>query len=220
MSFYSGNRGCCIPGPMNGNPMNGICEKVCIHTEKVFDACLKQIQENDISVTVTDFTPADPVEPLTFVSANCVANSTTIENLVVDRFDDKPCFARVSGDVVIPITIAYTDANGVAGTATATITINQDVVLYVPQPSIVPFRVVAFANCVTPDGVYVGDGVFSISTCITIITKVVSDVDILVPSYGYVQIPPCQEFTQDVCSGFFELPLYPQTQPVVPCNNN
>lgn len=220
MSFFSGNRSCCTPGPINGNAMNGICEKVCIHTEKVFDACLKQVQENDISVTATDFTPANPEQPLTFVSANCVANETTIENLIVDRFDDKPCFARVSGDVVIPITIAYIDENGVAGTATTNITINEDVVLYVPQPSIVPFRVVAFANCVTPDGEYEGDGVFRLSTCITIIIKVVADADILVPSYGYVQVPPCQEFTQDVCSGFFELPLYPQTQPVVSCNNN
>ena len=219
MSFYSGNRGCCIPGQINGNPTNGICEKVCIHTEKVFDACLKQVQENDISVTATNFNPENPTDPLTFVSASCVANETTIENLVVDRFDDKPCFARVSGDVVIPITIAYTDANGVAGTATGTITLNQDVVLYVPQPSIVPFRVVAFANCVTPDGEYAGNGVFNLSTCITIIIKVVADADILIPSYGYVQVPPCQEYTQDVCSGFFELPLYPQTQQFTPCNN-
>ena len=218
MSFYSGNRNCCAPGPINGNPLNGICEKVCIHTEKVFDACLKHVQENDIRVTATDFNPSSPTQPLTFVSANCVANETTIENLVVDRFDDRPCFARVTGNVVVPIVIAYTDANGVAGTATTNITISQDVVLFVPQPSIVPFRVVAFANCVTPDGEYVGDNVFSISTCITIILKVVADADILVPSYGYCQVPPCHEFTQDVCSGFFELPLYPQVQPVVPSN--
>lgn len=220
MSFYSGSRNCCAPGPINGNPMTGICEKVAIHTEKVFDACLRNIQENNITVTVTDYTPADPAQPLTFVSANCVAEDTVINNLTVDRFDDRPCFARVTGDVVIPISIAYTDANGVAGTATGSITINQDVVLYVPQPSIVPFRVVAFANCVTPDGEYLGDGVFRLNTCLTIIMKVVADADILVPSYGYVQVPPCQEFSQDVCSGFFELPLYPQTQPVVQCNNN
>ena len=47
------------------------------------------------------------------------------------------------------------------------------------------------------------------------------DAELLVPTYGYCQIPPCQDFTQDVCTGFFDLPLYPSQQPVNPptqCN--
>ena len=220
MSFFSGNRGCCTPGAINGNPLNGICEKVCIHTEKVFDSCLKNLQENNISVTVSGFDPADPAQPLTFVSATCVANETTIENLVIDRFEDKPCFARVTGNVVVPVQVSYTDANGVAGVATGNVTIPQDVVLFVPQPSIIQFRLVAFANCVTPQGEYAGNNVFNLTSCLTIILKVVADADIMVPSYGYCQIPPCQEYTQDVCTGFFELPLYPQTQNNVQNFNN
>lgn len=214
MSFFLGVRSNCTPGPICGNPLNGICEKVCIHTEKVFDACLKNIQE-EVSITVTNFNPVNPVQPLTFVSAAAVTDEVEVDNLVVDRFTDKPCFARISVDVVIPVVVTYTDANGVPGTGVGTMVFNQDVILYVPQPSIVPFRLVAFANFVAPEGKYVGDGVFSIDCCISIILKVVADIDVLVPSYGYCQIPPCQEYTQDVCSGFFELPLYPQTQPVV-----
>ena len=66
MSFYSGSRNSFCPGPITGNPLNGLCEKACIHTKKVFDACLRQMQETDVQVTVTNFVPAAPVQPLTF----------------------------------------------------------------------------------------------------------------------------------------------------------
>ena len=215
MSFYSGARQNCFPGPLTGNPLTGLCEKACIHTQKIFDACMRQVQESDLQLTTTGYNPANPTLPLTFVSAVCQTGNVTINNLVVDRFEDRPCFARVSGNVVIPIIITYTDANNVTGTATGNITVNQDVVLYVPQPSIVPFRIEAFATCMGIDGEYVGTDTFSIDCCIAVITKVVVDADILVPSYGYAKIPPCQEYTQDVCNGFFDLPLYPMQNPVV-----
>ncbi len=215
MSFYSDTCNTCRPGPITNNPLNGLCEKACISVEKVFDSCMKQMQETDIAVTLTDLTPADPALPLTFVSATCVPEGVTITNLTVDRFEDRPCFARVTGDITIPVTVNYTDANGVAGTGTGSITVNQDVVLYVPQPSIVPYTIRAFATCLGVDGEYTGDNVFTIDACITTILKVVVNTDILVPTYGYCKVPPCQEFTQDVCTGFFDLPLYPATNPVV-----
>ena len=216
MSFYSGSRNSFCPGPIQGNPLNGLCEKACIHTKKVFDACIRQMQETDVQLTVTDFTPANPVQPLTFVNVRCVGTDVTISDLVVDRFDDKPCFARVSGTVNVPVVVTYTDANGVVGTGNSVISVNTDVVLYVPQPSIVPFTIEAFASCLSPDGEYVGDNVFSIDTWLSIILRVVVEAELLVPTYGYCPIPPCQEFTQDACSGFFDLPLYPAQQPV--CN--
>ncbi len=214
MSFFSGDRQGCCPGPIVGNPLNGLCEKACIQTTKVFDACMKQIQENDLQLTVTYPDGVTYTDPLTFVSATCNPDGVTLNNLVVDRFEDRPCFARVTGDVVIPVTITFTDATGATGTGTTTITIRQDVILYIPQPSIVPYRIQAFATCLGVDGDYVGNNVFSIDACITTIIRVVVDAEILVPTYGYCKIPPCQEFTQDVCSGFFDLPLYPAQQPV------
>lgn len=214
MSFFSGTPQCCYPGPLTGNPLNGLCEKACIEAKKVFDACMKQVQESGVMVTATGFTPADPALPLTFVSATCSSGTVPIRNLTVNRFEDRPCFARVTGEVDIPITITYTDANGVLGTATATLTVDEDVVLYVPQPSVVPFTVEAFATCMGVDGDFAGDDTFTLDACITLILKVVATVDMLVPSYGYAKIPPCQEFTQDVCTGFFDLPLYPTQNPV------
>ena len=214
MSFFSGNRQGCNPGPIQGNPLQGLCEKACIQTRKVFDACMKQVQLDAVSVTLTDQTPADPVAPLTFVGCSTQTNDVTITNLIVDRFDDKPCFARVTGSVAIPITVTYTDANGVTGSGVGTVTVPVDVVLYVPQPSVVPYEVTAFANAICSGGAFVDGSTFTINPCITIIIRVVVDAELLIPTYGYCQIPPSQDYTQDVCTGFFDLPLYPAQQSV------
>jgi len=210
MSFFSSNRtdNRC-PGPITGNPTNGLCERVCIQTNKVFDSCRKQIQETGLSITLTDITPAGLVEPFTFVSTEPNGNAF-ITNLVVDRFPDRPNFARVTGTVNVPLTVTFTDANGTTGTGNTTLTFNQDVILFVPQPSIVPFTIDVFAGVAIPDGTYTGNNTFVVDACVQIILRVVVNTNILVPSYGYCPIPPCQEFSSsDVCPGFFDLPIYP-----------
>ncbi len=216
MSFYSGNRQGNFPGPMVGNPLNGLCEKAVIQTRKVFDACMKQIQQTGEVIELSNLTPASPTYPLTFISCQSDSANITTSNVTVDRFDDRPCFARVSADVNIPIIVNYTDANGVAGTGTGTVVIPNDVVLYVPQPSIVPYQIEAFGSAICSGGQFNESNVLTTNLCITIVLKVVVDADILVPTYGYAQIPPCQEFTQDTCTGFFDLPLFPAQQPVAP----
>lgn len=208
MSFYTCNRSGNCPGAMSGNPLNGICEKACIQVDKVLDAGLRQIQETNVQVTLTNQNPENPTLPLTFVSA--VTNGeTTVDNLVVERLTEKPNFARVSFDAVVPVLVSYTDANGVAGTGEATITIPNDVILFIPQPSIVPYRIEVFGAMSSPTGTWVSDNIFSISACVTLITRVVVQAEILVPSYGYCSPPPAQEFSQEVCSGVFELPIFP-----------
>lgn len=208
MSFYTCNRTGSCPGVISGNPLNGLCEKACIQVDKVLDAAMRQIQETNVQVTVTNQNPANPTTPLTFVSA--VTNGdTVITNLTIDRLDDKPNFARVSFDAVVPILVTYTDANGITGTGESTITIPNDIVLFIPQPSIVPYRVEVFGAMSSPMGTYVGGTTFSISACVTLITRVLAKTEILVPSYGYCTPPPAQEFTQDICSGVFELPIFP-----------
>ena len=74
-----------------------------------------------------------------------------------------------------------------------------------------PFSVTAVASCVSPEGTFNAEtGAFSLSACVTCILKVSMQVELLVPSYGYCAIPPAQEYSHEVCTGFFELPLYPQ----------
>ena len=133
-----------------------------------------------------------------------------MENLNVDRQADKQC-ARVSCNVVIPLQVVYVDAAGTEGTAKASITIPADVLLFVPAPSIMPYNVTAIVSAVAPEGTFVSQGcAFTVNCCVTVILKISMPVELLVPTYGYCAIPPAQEYSQEVCAGFFELPLYPQ----------
>lgn len=211
MSFFSNFQSDKCPGTISGNPLNGMCEKVCIQAQKIFDACIKQIQIENYTLTLTDAIPADPTYPLTFISARSTSSTGVITNLNVERLADKPGCARVQATVGIPVEVVYTDANGVEGVAQAEITVAQDVLLFVPAPSIMPYKITGEVSAVCAEGRFNPDNnTFSVSACITVILKVAIDVEILVPSYGYCAIPPAQDYSHEVCTGFFELPLYPQ----------
>ena len=210
MSFYTNNRNSvCCPGPINGNPLNGLCERVCIRTTKVFDSCMRQLSLQNVQQTVT-FPGGEPTQPITYVGAQSDPNNpSTISNLVVDRLLDRPNYARVSGIINIPIVITYTDGNNVTGTVDSVTSIPFDVILFVPQPSIIPYRIESFGAVSSNIGTYSGNNIFTIDECVTIIIRVVVDAELCVPSYGYCQIPPAIEFSQDQCAGVFELPLFP-----------
>ena len=210
MSFFSNFQSDKCPGSITGNPLNGLTEKVCIQAEKIFDAGIKQMRLENYSLTLTDLTPATVTYPLTFVSARSISAEATVTNLTVERQADKHC-ARVQATVSVPVEVLFTDANGVDGSATATVTLPVDAFLYVPAPSIMPFSVRALVSVVAPDGTYNDETQgFNVSLCVTLIIKISMPVEVLVPSYGYCMIPPLQEYSQEVCAGFFELPLYPQ----------
>ena len=208
MSFFSNFSSDRCPGTISGNPLNGLCEKVCIQAEKIFDAGIVQTRIENYAVAIGDL-PEGTTYPLTFVSARSIG-AATVSNVSVERQTDG-CNARVQATVNIPIQIVFVDASGRDGTTTGTISLAQDVIMYVPPASVMPFTVTAVASSVSPDGSYdEGSRSFLLSACVTVILKISMQVELLVPSYGYCAIPPAQEYTHEVCTGFFELPLYPQ----------
>ena len=210
MSFFCNFQSDKCPGVINGNPLNGLCEKVCIEAQKVFDACMQQSQLTDIVLTLGSVTPATPTYPLTFVSAKSTISVGTVSNLLIEPLPERPNAARVKADIIVPVSVAYVDANGVEGVGTSTVTIPKDVILNIPSASIMPYNVEAVVSLVSTQGTYTSENQFVIDACVSIILKVVMNVELLVPSYGYAAIPPCQEYTQEVCAGFFELPMYPE----------
>ncbi len=210
MSFFSNFSSDRCPGTITGNPLNGLCEKVCIQAEKIFDAGIIQTRLENYTVALENPVPANPTYPLTFISARSISGEVTVTNPIVERQPDG-CNARVQVGVSIPMEVVYVDAAGVEGKATSTILLNEDVLMFVPPASVMPFTVTAVASCVSPEGTFnEANGTFAISACITCILKVAMQVELLVPSYGYCAIPPAQEYSHEVCTGFFELPLYPQ----------
>ena len=222
MSFYINNTNPSRPGPIVGNPLNGICEKILIETTKVFDACVSQSTETGIVLPVTDLTPAGPATPLTFVSAaNAPNEPVVISDLVVDRLESCPNYANVSATVTIPVVVTYRDNNGVLGSGRSTITVSKNVVLFVPQPSVTPVNISASAVFSSDIGTSTGESTFTVTGCLQVIIRVTAVVDVLVPSYGYPVIPPCHSApATSACPGLFEMPLYPTAPgPVVPPRN-
>ena len=211
MSFYINNTNPNRPGPMTGNPVNGICEKVLIETTKVFDACVTQTTETGVILPLSGFNPANPALPLTYISAvNQLGSEPTVTDLVIDRIDNSPNYANVSMTITVPITVTYRDANGVIGTATSSITVQKCSMLFVPQPSLSPVDIKVNAVFSSQIGTFTGDNTFTVTGCLQIVVKVTAVVDILVPSYGYTVLPPCQSCqTGSVCPALDNLPLYP-----------
>lgn len=210
MSFSNNVRPDRCPGPINGNPVQGLCEKVCIQATKVFDACIRQETLSNTLVSLISTIPTDVTTPFTFISATSTTSRGIINNLVITPLADSEKCSRLQFDVDIPLSVLFTDANNRTASGTATITIPKDIILHIPQASVIPYRVEAVVNAVSTVGTYVADATFNLTICVTVIIKIVTDVELLVPSYGYCYIPPCQDFQNEVCEGFFDLPLFPQ----------
>ena len=239
MSFYSyknANPACC-PGAINGCATDGLEEKVCVQVKRVYDSCLKQQQLDNQVVTITSCAQvvnncqcnscgcqenqetipptSAPVPPITFESCRSTTTQCTIRNLTVDRLCDRPCFARVRATVDIPIDILFVDSRCVEYIGKGVVSVNMDVLLSIPDESIVPYTLESMVSAICVSGTFLGNNQFRMTVCATIILKVLADVEVLIPSYGFCPIPPCEEFAESVCDEFFSLPLFP---PASLCN--
>lgn len=210
MSFYINNPNNCRPGGICGNPLTGLCEKALIEVRKVFDACRRQTTEVGLILPLSNFDPATPVPPLTYISATASGDAPTISDVVIDRLSQRPNFANVSATITVPIIVSFRDANGVMGTAESSIVVTENVVMFVPQPAATPIDVSVFATFTSTIGSIDELGTTATVTgCLTVILKITALVDILVPSYGYPVIPQCQTSQTQVCPAENELPLFP-----------
>ena len=238
MSFYSyknANPSCC-PGTIAGSALDGLQEKICVQVKRVYDSALKQEQLDNAVVTITEYAqvitsgcncpgnqtevePPDqqPVAPITFESCRSSTTEGVIRNLSVERLCDRPCFARVRATVDVPIDILFVDSRCVEYIGKGVVSVNQDVLLSIPDESIVPYTLESMVSAICVSGTYLSDNQFRMTICVTIILKVLADVEIMIPSYGFCPIPPAEEFAESVCDEFFSLPLFP---PASLCNEN
>ena len=199
MSFFINNTNASRPGPVCGNVLNGLNEKVLIEVTRVFDACIQNETIQGVTLTTTGYTPETDT-----------TTGPTVSNVVITRLDNRPNFANVTGQVTFPLIVTYRDANGVLGTATATYTTDFASVLCVPQPALSPVVITATGQLTSSIGTYTAENTFTITACVQIIIKVTAQVDVLVPSYGYPCIPECQTIPT-VCPGVGDISLYPTT---------
>ncbi len=152
-----------------------------------------------------------PCGAWTFESCRSSTTCGAISNLSIDRLCDRPQFARVRGQVNIPIDVLFLDQNCQEWMGRASITVDKDVLLAIPDESIVPFTLESMVSAICVSGKYLGNCQFQITICVTVVLKILAEVELMVPSYGFCSIPPCEEFAENVCDEFFSLPLFPQS---------
>ena len=232
MSFYSYKNATPVnsPGEISGSALEGLNERVCIQVQRVYDSCLQQEQLDNADVMITSYAQVvsdsscncncnngtatiqeatAPVPPLQFESCRSATNNIDVSHLTVERLCDRPCFARVRGYIEIPIEVLFTDSRCIEYIGRGVVRVPKDVLLSVPDDSIVPYTLEGLASAICVSGCYRGENVFRLTICVSIILKVLAQVEILIPSYGFCNIPPCEEFADSVCDEFFSLPLFP-----------
>lgn len=240
MSFYSyknANPACC-PGSIAGNALDGLQEKICVQVKRVYDSAMQQQQLDNRIVTITSYAQvastcqcnacgcqesqetvpptSAPVPPITFESCRSTTTEGVIRNLTVDRLCDRPCFARVRATIDVPIDILFVDSRCVEYIGKGVVSVDKDVLLSIPDESIVPYTLEAMVSAICVSGCYLGNNQFKMTICLTTILKVLANVEIMIPSYGFCTIPPAEEFAESVCDEFFSLPLFP---PASLCND-
>ena len=221
MSFYSykNNGNDRSPGLIDSQALNCITEKVCIQVNKVYDSCLQQESFPNTTVTL----PAlEGTAPYTFISLRNSTTKGTIDNLVVTRLPDRPNFARIQADIGIPLQINYSDSTGTEYITTGNVSVHKDIILYVPDDSIIPYYPEAVVGAISVIGSIACGGdscVLTADICISIITKIVAMVELLIPAFGFCEIPPCEEYAEEACDDFFSLPLFPPQIEDVLSNN-
>jgi len=144
-----------------------------------------------------------PCGTWTFESCRSSTTCGTISNLTIDRLCDRPQFARVKGTVNIPVDVLFTDQNCQEWMGRANVAVNKDVLLAIPDESIVPFTIESLVSAICVSGSYQGSCQFRITICVTVVLKILAEVEMMVPSYGFCDIPPCEEFAENVCDELF-----------------
>ena len=152
-----------------------------------------------------------PFGTWTFVSCRSSTTKGKISNLSIERLCDRPQFARVKCTVSVPIDVLFTDQRCQEWIGQACVSVDRDILLCIPDDSIIPFTLESLVSAICVSGSYIGSCTFEITLCVSIVLKVLAEVDIMVPTYGFCQIPPAEEFAESVCDEFFSLPLFPQS---------
>ena len=155
--------------------------------------------------------PPQPCGGWTFESCRSSTIKGNISNLSIERMCDRPQFARVRCNVEVPIDIIFSDQRCQEWIGQSTLTVAKDVLLCIPEESVIPFTIESLVSAICVSGSYIGNCTFEINICVSVALKVLAEVDILVPTYGFCEIPPCEEFAESVCDEFFSLPLFPQS---------
>ncbi|MDR2202568.1 MAG: hypothetical protein LBP26_07455 [Clostridiales bacterium] len=192
-------------GKIAGNPMAGLCDRVCVEVPRVHDGCILKMPSQTYRLTLTDITPG-LTYPYTYINAVSVGRARA-QNLVATPVDSARM--RVNADVVMDVAVSFADSAGRPGGGKSSITIRRDIILNVPARSVFPYSIDFSAAIASEIGTFVNETTVDIVCCVVCISKIIVMSDILVPAYGYCVYPDCTDASPDLCSALMTLPLFP-----------
>lgn len=161
-----------------------------------------------------------PCGAWTFESCRSSTTAGNISNLSIERLCDRPQYARVKCSVDVPVDVLFMDQRCQEWMGQAHICVDKDVLLCVPEDSVVPFTIESLVSAICVSGSYIGNCTFEITVCVTVVLKVLAEVDIMIPTYGFCEIPPAEEFAENICDeSLFKRYHYFSQNPHFPLDN-
>lgn len=190
-------------GRISGNPLCGLNERICVEVKRVFDGCQRRFSGESFTFAVQN--TESFTQPFSFVEARQNGN-TVISNLVATALDNgRTRFTFVTS---VPLSVTFTDANGVTGVGSAELIIPREVTFRTPGEAVVPYALEATTGVYANIGTFNGS-VATVTVCALQIVRLTATVELLLPSYGYCEYPECSDDGENSCRGLFELPLFP-----------
>jgi len=192
-------------GPIaDGQALKGLCDRVAIQVRRVFDGCVTRLDREQFDAHINDFS-FDPVPPLRFVSATSSGEYITVSGLDISESTERG-LSRVVFETQIPTTIVFEDSTGRQGTARATLSQNFDLLMRVPNTGFQSFSVESEVNLEALKGRFEGLEFIVLTCCVAAITRIVGNVDLIVPAYGTVEFDECD--SNGGCEAFFDTPFF------------
>lgn len=203
MNQYKDANTICQTAEMLHNKSN-TGDKVVVEANRVYDACVKHLIQKNINLTVLLPGPM----PHTFVSGyNSGAQILSASSIT--PIEGSPC-SRVKFLLQVPLRINALSATNNPVIGNVYTNFNLDLILKVPESGLTSASIKSSATVVVTDGV-INERVLTCTLCVTIVTKIVAAVDLLLPCASYPILPECENFSEQVCKGVFELPIYPSS---------
>ena len=192
-------------GPItDGQALKGLCDRIAIQVKRVFDGCVTRLDKETFDTQITNFS-FEPVPPLRFVSASSSGEFIPVLNLKISDSQDRG-LSRVAFDVHISTTIVFEDSTSRRGTARAFLNQSFDLLMRVPNAGLQSYRVESTINLEALRARFEGIDFVALTCCVVAITRIVGDIDLIIPTYGTVEFDECD--SNSGCQGFFDTPFF------------
>lgn len=192
-------------GRITGSPLCGLCERICIRVKQITDGCIGKLRNYAAeNVSLTLIGNVVPVAPFEFVSAENFTEPV-LRNLAVTVIEGNRI--RVSYDAEYTMTVTFTDSYNRNFYASGIVTIPRNFILRAPADGRY-YSVEITGKFLGRIGTISDGFVANFTGCVAIITAIVVNADVIVPSYGECIYPDCNDFSDRTCEEIFRTPPF------------